>query len=100
MRTSVTSRLNDLYYRQPAAQQPDASATSAGSVKAKLLAVLQPMGQAILWMLADHNEPRIRQVRDRAGATYWRAYDPTTEDLALLRSEAEVRFWLEQRYRR
>lgn len=48
--------------------------------------------------LITDSEPKAWQIRDRSGATYWRVYDPATNQAHAFSSEAEVRMWLEQRY--
>lgn len=43
-------------------------------------------------------ELQVWQTSDRHGHTYWHAYDPTTGSSVCVRSAAEMRIWLEQRY--
>jgi hypothetical protein len=46
---------------------------------------------------ASHKEPKIRQIQDREGQTWWQAYDPITGQTTYLSSEHEVQIWLEER---
>lgn len=50
--------------------------------------------------LITDSEPKAWQIRDRSGATYWRVYDPVSNQTQAFSGEAEVRMWLEQRYYR
>lgn len=60
---------------------------------------LQRLWQAFLKFAEGSQEPRIRQVCDRQGNSTWRVYDPISGQSMSFASEAEVRLWLEQRYR-
>jgi hypothetical protein len=44
--------------------------------------------------LTQRSEPRIEVIRDAAGQTWWRAYNPRTQSLTWLTSDTEVRLWL------
>jgi hypothetical protein len=48
--------------------------------------------------IANGDEPRIWQKRDRNGQLVWHVYDPATSRASQFASEAEVRSWLDQRY--
>jgi hypothetical protein len=60
---------------------------------------LRHMGGAIVRFLAGGSEVRIWQTRTRNGELQWHAYDPNQGHGVTLSSEAEMRAWLEQRYR-
>lgn len=49
-------------------------------------------------LLRDGSEPRIRQITDRTGQTYWQVYDPQCQRCITCTSEDEIRQWFEQRY--
>lgn len=55
--------------------------------------------EALLNRWGSEPEPRIWQTGDRAGNIIWHVYDPTRNTSASFASEAEVRVWLEERYR-
>ncbi|MEO0407575.1 MAG: hypothetical protein AAF289_09515 [Cyanobacteria bacterium P01_A01_bin.135] len=54
---------------------------------------------ALLQALTPNDEPIVTHHRDRQGNPYYRMYDPVTRQRTTCSSEAEVRQWLEQRYR-
>jgi membrane carboxypeptidase/penicillin-binding protein PbpC len=49
------------------------------------------------WLQA-RDEPRVTPRHDRQGNLYYQVYDPMTGRSASFGSEAEIRWWLEQRY--
>ncbi len=49
--------------------------------------------------MAPSGEPVIKTWRDRQGQMFYAVYDPTTGQRLTCSSEAEVRQWIEQRYR-
>ncbi|MBF2084702.1 hypothetical protein [Thermoleptolyngbya sp. C42_A2020_037] len=55
--------------------------------------------EAVLNRFGGAPEPRVWQTGDRAGNIVWHVYDPTSNRSATFASEAEVRIWLEERYR-
>ncbi|MDX2214777.1 MAG: hypothetical protein SFY66_15925 [Oculatellaceae cyanobacterium bins.114] len=55
--------------------------------------------QIAQWLSPRLSEPRVYQHRDRAGQVYWSGFDPNTGSSIRWVSEAEIRIWLEQRYR-
>ncbi|QKD81088.1 hypothetical protein HPC62_01880 [Thermoleptolyngbya sichuanensis A183] len=55
--------------------------------------------EAVLNRFGSEPEPRVWQTGDRAGNIVWHVYDPTSNRSATFASEAEVRVWLEERYR-
>ncbi|MGJ3245314.1 MAG: hypothetical protein ACFE0I_04475 [Elainellaceae cyanobacterium] len=59
---------------------------------------LQKIWQWFVSAMAQNSEPRIWKVADAKGNPYWRVYDPASDRMTTLASEAEVRIWLEQRY--
>ena len=44
--------------------------------------------------LTQRSQPRIEAMKDAMGQTWWRAYNPRTQELAWLTSDTEVRLWL------
>jgi len=44
---------------------------------------------------ATRSEPRITTITDASGQTWWKAYNPRTQELQWLTSEVEVSLWLE-----
>lgn len=60
---------------------------------------LNKLFQELVFALTKEPEPQIKQLKNRFGDTYWRAYDPKTGHSAYLASEAEVKSWLEGRFR-
>ena len=49
--------------------------------------------------LADRPQLQICQRLDRSNTRYWQGYDPKTGSSFTATSEAEMRFWIEQRDR-
>ncbi|MGF1512681.1 MAG: hypothetical protein ACFB5Z_03160 [Elainellaceae cyanobacterium] len=73
------------------------------SARSKAAAALRGAGAA-LWnslfnTLTDCGEPVITARRDRQGRSYYTVYDPFTQSRSTCGSDAEVRQWIEQRYR-
>lgn len=64
-----------------------------------LNAILKPVWQGIVSMLAPLDGPRIRQVDGMDGHPYYLTYDPVTGMKHRFDSEESLRIWLEQRYR-
>ena len=60
---------------------------------------LNKLCQQLVFALTKEPEPKIKELKSRFGNTYWRVYDPKTGHSAYLASEAEVRTWLEGRFR-
>lgn len=60
------------------------------------LAWVERFYKALVHYLIDRGEPRIWQESDSTGKTWWRAYDPTSQQSLVCASEDEVRLWLEQ----
>jgi predicted 3-demethylubiquinone-9 3-methyltransferase (glyoxalase superfamily) len=54
--------------------------------------------QALVRSVKTRQEPQITWMRDRQGQSYFKVYDPLTEQHYYADSEQEVRIWLEQRY--
>lgn len=54
--------------------------------------------QALVRSVKTTQEPQIRWMRDRQGRSYFKIYDPLTEQHHYANSEQEVRVWLERRY--
>lgn len=44
---------------------------------------------------ANRREPRITTITDASGQTWWKAYNPCTQELQWLTSEVEVSLWLD-----
>ncbi|MGK7910954.1 MAG: hypothetical protein AB4050_05630 [Synechococcus sp.] len=63
-----------------------------------LNAILKPVWQGIVSILAPLDEPRIRQMNGIDGSPYFLTYDPVTGMRHRFDSEESLRVWLEQRY--
>ncbi|MCM1983892.1 hypothetical protein [Lyngbya confervoides] len=55
---------------------------------------------AITSFIHSHSDPQIKKRQDRHGNTYYQVYDPQSRRSTSFGSEAEVRYWIEQRYSR
>ena len=72
------------------------TAAQPPSVWAQLWELLtRPIGK--LRSPSHPSEPRIQQIQDREGHTWWQAYDPISGQMTYLSSEQEVQIWLEER---
>lgn len=68
-------------------------------IPANLLAVLSEAIQNIAKSTFNPNdEIKVWQKTDRAGKSYWCAYDPKTGHSSQFGSEIEVMRWIESRY--
>jgi hypothetical protein len=76
----------------------DSQEPGSRSNKLPLISVLDRIWQSLLTLLSSKPELRVWQTCDRAGHTWWNAYDPVKEQSARLGSEAEMRIWIEQHY--
>jgi hypothetical protein len=76
--------------------QPSAAKSSGWKPRSRW----QKVGDYLLDLLVQTNDPKIRLKRDRDGIPYWDVCDPVNQTRAQFYSEAEVRAWLEQRYYR
>jgi hypothetical protein len=56
--------------------------------------------KAITAFMTQGHDPKICQITDRDGQTWWNIYDPVTGQFTCLDSEEAVRVWIEQRYYR
>jgi hypothetical protein len=56
------------------------------------------VSKAIATRFTHGSDPIINERRDRQGNVYYQVYDPHTRRSAVFSSEAEIRYWLEQRY--
>jgi predicted 3-demethylubiquinone-9 3-methyltransferase (glyoxalase superfamily) len=54
--------------------------------------------QALVRSVRTTQEPKVTWIRDRQGYSYFKIYDPLTEQHHYTDSEQEARIWLEQRY--
>lgn len=61
--------------------------------------LLHSLLRSTVRFLTQGPEIRIWQTKSRNGSIRWHAYDPSTDQRVTLSSEAEIRSWLEQRYR-
>ncbi|MBD3887211.1 hypothetical protein IFO70_37090 [Phormidium tenue FACHB-886] len=52
--------------------------------------------QALVRSVQTRQEPQVTQLRDRQGHSYFKIYDPLTEQHHYVDSEQEARIWLEQ----
>ncbi len=64
-----------------------------------LSAILSPIWQGVVAILAPLDGPRIRQVKGTDGNPNYLTYDPVTGMRHRFESEESLRVWLEQRYR-
>ena len=60
-----------------------------------IVKILRKIGSSLI---AQKNEPRIEQKRDRYGNLYWQVYDFTTNKSYAFGSDGDVRAWIENRY--
>lgn len=60
---------------------------------------LQRMGYSVISYLAQNDEPQITQRFHKNGNSSWIIDEPCSNQQIVCSSEAEVRFWLETRYR-
>lgn len=63
---------------------------------------LKTVGRAIAQTFSHSHDPKICKictVETRAGQTIWQVYDPITNHRIRFDTEAEVRIWLDQRFR-
>jgi hypothetical protein len=58
------------------------------------------VSKAIATRFKHSSDPTVSERRDRLGNVYYQVYDPRTHKSAVFGSEAEIRYWLEQRYAR
>ncbi len=67
-------------------------------IKLPITSSLKRIGQLFIQFFASSSEPRIWTTTERYGNTFWHVYDPVSDKSKTLRSESEMRVWLEQRY--
>ncbi|WP_416673204.1 hypothetical protein [Egbenema bharatensis] len=63
--------------------------------------VYHPVQAIRRWLtqrLVSSNELQVWQTTDRAGQTYWHAYDPVTHASVVCQSESEMATWIEEAY--
>jgi hypothetical protein len=72
--------------------------SSTSFLQKNLLQQIARLNQIVSAFPIQENEPKISQHQHRDGSSYWRIYDPITNQIVTLFSEREVRVWLEQRY--
>lgn len=70
------------------------------SLRPALLASLQRLWWDFVDSLRVVPEPRIREFVDRTGLTYWRVYDPISNEFLRFNTDADVVTWLEERHQR
>ncbi|HHP7243700.1 MAG TPA: hypothetical protein ACFE0H_03335 [Elainellaceae cyanobacterium] len=75
------------------------NAPSSKSLLPRFNQLLRTLGRSTVRFLTQGHEIRIWQTTSRNGTIRWHAYDPSTDQRVTLSSEAEIRSWLEQRYR-
>lgn len=56
---------------------------------------LGKLRQRVGQWLSTRSEPKITVITDQSGQTWWRAYNPCTQELKWLDSEDEVMLWLD-----
>ena len=64
---------------------------------AQLLHVPGLLERAANWLVGPV-EPQIYKRQDRRGQTYYRLYDPKTDQRRMFSTEEEMRIWLDQRF--
>jgi hypothetical protein len=67
----------------------------------KIYHIYHPFQAIRHWLtqrLVSSNELQVWQTTDRAGKTYWHAYDPVTNAAAVYQSESEMVAWIEESY--
>ena len=65
---------------------------------AKQTGLLKQIGRRLLAFLTDAQQVRV-WTKDTSAGTLWYAYDPTTQRRVSFINEADLRAWLETRYR-
>ncbi len=66
----------------------------------RLKSLVGRVGMAIATWVTQSSELKVSERCDRHGNLYYQVYDPHTQKSANFGSEAEIRYWLEQRYAR
>jgi hypothetical protein len=61
---------------------------------------LGKVNRAIATRITHSSDPIVNERCDRQGNVYYQVYDPHTCKSTVFGSEAEIRYWLEQRYAR
>lgn len=87
---------NSLHQNQ--ANSPLIHGTHLQEIKSKLATLTNKICKRFVTLINHASELRVWQSRDRAGHSWWNAYDPTTGKSISLDSEAEMRMWIEERY--
>ena len=77
-----------------------ANSQSTGRARTRLATPRQHRWQRMMAVLAPPREPYVRQVRSADGRLLYLACDPATGARRLFETEADLRLWLERRYRR
>jgi hypothetical protein len=72
--------------------------THLPEIKSKLATLINKICEGFVTLINQASELKVWQSRDRAGHTWWNAYDPNTGNSISLDSEAEMRMWIEERY--
>lgn len=85
-----TANFGDLYSSQPISPSPAVETRSApvGNWLGRLEQTLKN------WLIEDQ-EIRITPMTRQDGQTWWRVYDPRTQQIQWMTSEADVLVWLE-----
>jgi hypothetical protein len=66
----------------------------------RLKMIVGKVKTAIANLALCRSELKVSERRDRQGNLYYQVYDPLTRRFTNFGSEAEIRYWLEQRYSR
>jgi hypothetical protein len=77
--------------------KPSRRTSSQTSSPSRLANSLERFWHLVMTNLMDNLEPKVWQVTDKYGKTYWRAYDPANGSY-FSGSENDMRRWIEQRY--
>lgn len=86
----LPQNIADNYSQQPSRQS---------SAPSSLRQTLQSLGTGLLYWLVNGSEIRVRRSTLPNGETRWNAYDPQGNRRIRQATDAELRTWIEQRYR-
>lgn len=77
--------------------QPLMSAVTTQAIAPSIGSWFTAVGQTLkTWLVVD-KEPKVTQVMGRNGQSWWRVYNPDTNQYLWMTSEAEVMVWLDTR---
>lgn len=88
--TATDLNLKPVYLQPPEAQSPQPA----------IVSVLKRLWWDVVDSLRVTQEPCVRELVDRTGFTYWRVYDPDSNEFLRFSTDADVVTWLEERHQR